>query len=233
MAGEDPVQAAKRKAGEEAAALVRDGHVVGLGTGSTAAEMIRALGRRVREESLSIVGIPTSFSAAMLARAAGIPVRSLEDVEGVDLAIDGADEVDPARNLIKGGGAAHTREKVIAAAAVTFLVVVDESKLVSRLGEKTPVPVEVIPMSLPFVLRRLRKLGGEPLLRMAQRKDGPVVTDEGNLIVDVRFGPIADPGRLEQEIDRIPGVVESGLFIGMADAVLVGVPGADEVRRIS
>ncbi|MBD3161868.1 MAG: ribose-5-phosphate isomerase RpiA [Candidatus Eisenbacteria bacterium] len=233
MSVEDPVRSAKRRAGEEAAARVRDGHVVGLGTGSTAAEMIRALGRRVRDEDLTIAGIPTSFSAAMLARAAGIPLRSLEDVEGIDLAIDGADEVDPHRNLIKGGGAAHTREKVIAEAAVTFLVVVDESKLVSRLGEKTPVPVEVIPMALPFVLRRLRQLGAEPLLRMAERKDGPVVTDEGNLIVDARFGPIEDPASLERAIDRIPGVLESGLFVGMAETVLVGVPGQDEVRQIS
>lgn len=228
----DPNLEAKRRAGIEAAGLVRSGHVVGLGTGSTSAEMIVALGRRISEEGLSIIGIPTSFSASILATQHGIPLKTLDDVPGIDIAIDGADEVDPQRNLIKGGGAAHTREKVIASNAVTFIVVVDESKMVRKLGEKTPVPVEVIPMARTPVMRRLEKLKGNPILRMAERKDGPVVTDEGNMIIDVAFGGIDDPGRLEKQINAIPGVVDNGLFVGMADTVLVGVAGSDEVRRI-
>jgi ribose 5-phosphate isomerase A len=229
----DPRKEAKRRVGVEAASTVRDGHVVGLGTGSTAAEVIVELGRRVREEGLSIVGIPTSYSAAMLAREHRIPLRSLDDVDGVDIAIDGADEVDPQRNLIKGGGAAHTREKVIASSAVTFIVVVDDSKLVDRLGVSSPVPVEVIPMALTPVLRRLRDLKGDPLVRLAERKDGPVISDEGNLIVDVRFDRIDDPAALEKAIKTIPGVLENGLFCGISDLVLVGVPGAEAIRRLS
>jgi ribose 5-phosphate isomerase A len=223
---------AKRRAGVEAAAAVRDGQVVGLGTGSTAAEMIAELGRRIREEGLSVVGIPTSFSAAMLATKHGVPIQTLDDVTGIDIAIDGADEVDPHRNLIKGGGGAHTREKVIASNAVTFIVVVDSSKLVEKLGEKCPVPVEVIPMARSPVMRALQALGGKPVLRMGVQKDGPVITDECNVIVDVWFEDIDDPARLEKQINAIPGVIENGLFVGMADLVLVGVPGEETVRRI-
>lgn len=229
----DPRLEAKRRVGIEAASNISDGHVVGLGTGSTAAEMIVELGRRVREEKLSIVGIPTSFSAAMLAREHGIPLRDLDDVDGIDVAIDGADEVDPQRHLIKGGGAAHTREKVIATAAVTFIVVVDDSKLVDRLGSTCPVPVEVIPMALRPVLRRLQELEGEPAVRMAKRKDGPVISDQGNLIVDVRFDRIEDPISLERAINQIPGVLENGLFCGLTDLIMVGTPGSESIRRIS
>ena len=233
MDQQDSDRPAKRRAGIEAASVVRDGQVVGLGTGSTAAEAIIELGRRVREEGLSIVGIPTSFSAAMLAGEHGIPIRTLDDVTGIDIAIDGADEVDPYRNLIKGGGGAHTREKVIASNAVTFILVVDSSKLVEKLGERCPVPVEVISMARSPVMRRLEALGGKPALRMSVRKDGPVITDEGNMIIDVKFDGITDPAKLEKQINAIPGVVENGLFVGMADLVLVGVPGEDAVRRIS
>ncbi len=224
METRDPQQDAKRKVGIEAARLVASGQVVGLGTGSTAAEMIRELGRRAREEGLSIAGVPTSFHAGLLAREQGIAVVALEDVERIDIAIDGADEVDPARNLIKGGGAAHTREKVIASYADRFVVVVDESKLVPRLGSRFPVPVEAIPMALPLVMRRLRDLGGVPEIRMGVRKDGPVVTDQGNLVVDARFDRIEDPAALEARINAIPGVLDNGLFVGLADLVLVATP---------
>jgi ribose 5-phosphate isomerase A len=233
MNQQDPSQLAKQRVGIEAASVVRDGQIVGLGTGSTAAVVIVELGRRVREEGLSIVGIPTSFSAAMLATKHGIPIQTLDDVTGIDIAIDGADEVDPHRNLIKGGGGAHTREKVIASNAVTFVVVVDSSKLVEKLGEDSPVPVEVISMARSPVMRRLEALGGKPVLRMSTQKDGPVITDECNMILDVKFGGIDDPAKLDRQINAIPGVVENGLFVGMADLVLVGVPGEDEVRRMS
>jgi ribose 5-phosphate isomerase A len=230
---DDPNREAKRRTAIEAASLVRTDQVVGLGTGSTAAYAIVELGRRIRDEHLRIVGIPTSYSAAHLARANGVPIRTLDDVETIDLAIDGADEVDPHRNLIKGGGGAHTREKVVASAAKLFVVVVDESKVVRSLGERMPVPTEVIPMAVSPAMRRLRDLGGNPELRMGLRKDGPVVTDEGNLILDVRFVSIPDPGEMERRINMIPGVLDNGIFVGIAGLVLIGVPGAAEIRRLS
>jgi ribose 5-phosphate isomerase A len=228
---EDLQKKAKQLAGREAAKFVKDGNVVGLGTGSTAAYGIEELGRRVKDEGLRILGIPTSYSAANLAREHGIPVGSLDDVGRVDIAIDGADEVDPLKNLIKGGGAAHTREKIVDALADLFVVVVDDSKLVSRLGEKCPVPVEVIPMALAPVMRRLRAMGGEPVLRAAIRKDGPVITDLGNFVVDVRFPVIEDPATLESNLNNIPGVLENGLFVGLTDVVVIGVCKDGSVRK--
>ena len=228
----DPAEAAKRGSGVEAARLVKQSAVVGLGTGSTTAYAIEELGRRIREEGLKIVGVPTSYQAAELARRMGIPLRTLDDVERIDIALDGADEVDPEKNLIKGGGAAHTREKVIDSIAEYFVVVVDDSKLVNRLGEKWPVPVEVIPMALAPVMRRLRELGGVPILREAVKKDGPVITDQGNFVVDVQFPPITDPGDLDLKLNGIPGVVENGLFVRLADLVIVGVRRDGTVRRI-
>lgn len=231
MAADDPKAGVKRRVGIEAARMVSDGAVVGLGTGSTAAFAIEELGRRIREEGLSIVGVPTSFSAAMLARQHGVPLRTLDDVERIDVAIDGADEVDPARNLIKGGGAAHTREKVIDYLAGRFIVVVDESKLVPYLGATFPVPLEVIPMAIAPVLRALEKLGAQPAVRMAVKKDGPVISDQGNFIVDARFARIDEPARLEATLNNIPGVVENGIFAGAADVVLVGMSDG-AIRRI-
>ncbi len=228
----DLAEAAKRLAGKEAAKLVNDGAVVGLGTGSTAAHAIEELGRRIREEGLSILGIPTSYQAADLARRNGIPVRTLEDVDRVNIALDGADEVDPKRDVIKGGGGAHTTEKVIDALAEFFVAMIDDSKLVNRLGEKCPVPVEVIPMALAPVMRRLEAMGGNPILRAAVKKDGPVITDQGNLIVDVRFPAIEDPGDLESTLNNIPGVVENGLFVGLVDLVIIGNRGDGTIKRM-
>ncbi len=223
---------AKKLSGREAAKLVKDGAVVGLGTGSTAAYAIEELGRRVQEEGLNILGIPTSYQAADLARRNRIPVRTLDDLDRVDIAIDGADEVDPVRNLIKGGGAAHTREKVIDTLADFFVVAIDDSKLVNRLGEKCPVPVEVIPMALVPVMRRLEAMGGKPVLRTAVKKDGPVITDQGNFVVDVRFLSIEDPEALESTLNNIPGVVENGLFVNLTNLVVVGNSADGTVKRI-
>jgi ribose 5-phosphate isomerase A len=227
------VTQAKQAVGQQAAQLVQSGMVVGLGTGSTAAFMIQALGERIRRGELQQVrGIPTSFQAMVLARQAGIPLTTLDEVAGVDLAIDGADEVDPQKNLIKGGGAAHTREKIVASWAQELVVVVDGSKLVERLGSKFPVPVEVLPMAVVPVMRALERLGGRPELRMAVKKDGPVITDQGNMVVDVTFAAIPDPAGLEARINHIPGVLENGLFVGLAGRVLVGevVNGQPQVR---
>lgn len=218
-------QAAKRAAGEAAAALVTDGMRLGLGTGSTTAEALRAIGERIRAEGLSVSGVPTSFAAERLAREYGIPVIGLEDVERLDLALDGADEVlphDSGFHLIKGRGAAHTREKVVAAQADRFVVLVDASKMVRRLGEKMPVPVEVLPMALPAVERALRHLGAIPELRTGAKKDGPVVTDQGFWVIDARFSVIEDPEALDRALRAIPGVLDHGLFTGMATDILVG-----------
>ncbi len=219
----EQIKQLKQLVGTAAAQRVTSGMVVGLGTGSTTAFAITALGERLKNgEITDIVGIPTSFQAAVLAKKHGIPLTTLDEVEHIDIAIDGADEVDPHKNLIKGGGAAHTREKVIDSLAQLFLVVVDESKLVERLGSTFPVPVEVLPMAVAPVTRALTKLGGVPELRMGVKKDGPVITDQGNMVLDVKFDAIPDPAQLEQQINNIPGVLENGLFVGLAHEILVG-----------
>jgi len=226
------LEEAKRRAAEEAVKLVEDGMVVGLGTGSTAAYFIEALGRRVKE-GLRVKGVPTSFQAYLKALEVGVPTVRLEEVTTIDLAVDGADEVDLALNLLKGMGAALAREKVVDSMALQLVVVVDETKVVRRLGEKKPVPVEVLPFAYSYVAKKLRELGGEPRLRMAgEVKDGPVVTDNGNFILDARFPPIQRPAELEEEIKRIPGVVEVGIFTGLARKVFVGSPkGVKELTK--
>ena len=223
---------AKKAAGEKVAAMVEPGMRLGLGTGSTAAWAIRALGRRVREEGLRVVGVPTSYAAEQLARAEGIPLVTLADVEELDLAFDGADEVSPELNLIKGRGAAHTREKVVASLARRFVVLVDASKLVDRLGTRWPVPIEVLPMAAEPVLRQLRRMGAEPVLRMGKCKDGPVVTDQGFWVIDAHFpGGIDDPHALAVTLSTMPGVLDHGLFLGLATDVLVGQANG-QVRHI-
>ena len=222
---------AKRAAGSAAADLVESGMRLGLGTGSTTAFAIEAIGRRVQDEGLDVSGVPTSFAAERLARQHGVPLVSLEEIgldtlgataHALDLALDGADEVSPDLALIKGRGAAHVREKVIAALAARFVVLADESKMVTRLGLKMPVPVEVLPMAEASVAWALRGLGAEPELRMGERKDGPVVTDQGLWVLDAHFDGIDAPAALASEMDHIPGVLGHGLFVGLATDVLVG-----------
>lgn len=221
-AGVDPVKVMKQEVGRLAASRVQSGAIVGLGTGSTAAFMIQFLGDRLRSGELKdIKGIPTSFQASVLAKQYGIPLTTLDEVDRIDIAIDGADEVDPQKNLIKGGGAAHTREKIVDGLAEQFIVVVDSSKLVDRLGA-FPLPIEVLPMAMTPVMKAIEKLGGQPEIRMAVKKDGPVITDQGNLIIDVKFGTIDNPAELEKTLNNIPGVLDNGLFVGVADIVLVG-----------
>ncbi len=213
----------KQMVGIAAAQRVKSGMIVGLGTGSTAAFMIQELGARLAAGDLKdIVGIPTSFESIVLGKKFGVPIRTLDDVSTIDIAIDGADEVDPVKNLIKGGGAAHTREKVVDTLAEVFIVVVDSSKLVEKLGSTFAVPVEVIPMALAPVTRAIEKLGGIPTLRMGVKKAGPVITDQGNMVIDVKFANIPNPLQLEHDLNNIPGVLENGLFIGVTDVVLVG-----------
>jgi ribose 5-phosphate isomerase A len=218
----------KEAAGRAAAKLVRDGDIVGLGTGSTAYFAVVALGERVKA-GLKIIGIPTSVHTADLARAVGIPLTTMDDHPEIDITIDGADEVDPKLNLIKGGGGALTREKVVASASKKMVVVADSGKIVSVLG-KFPLPVEVIAFARTVVERKIVSLGGSPKLRV--KTDGsPFVTDNGNQILDCSFGKIADPPALARELNGMPGVVEHGLFIGLAKLVLVGTGSAvAEVR---
>ncbi|GAA0669716.1 ribose-5-phosphate isomerase RpiA [Natronoarchaeum mannanilyticum] len=218
--------AAKRRAGESTADAVEDGQVVGLGTGSTAAHAIRAIGDAVAD-GLDVRGVPTSFQSRQLAIEAEIPLVELDEVDGVDLAIDGADQV-AGGQLIKGGGAAHAREKIVDAAADRLLVVVDPGKLADRLDRS--VPVEVLPAARPVVEDRLATLGGEPTLRSAERKDGPVVTDNGNVVLDCEFGAIDAPADLAAELSSVPGVVEHGLFVNLADEIHVGREDGVDVR---
>jgi len=220
---------AKRLAGEAAAELVKSNMVVGLGTGSTVAWTIKRLGERVKEEGLNFLGIPTSFQAENLAIASGIRLTTLNQHPVLDLAIDGADQVDANLFVIKGGGAAHTREKVVACSAKRFVIVADESKYVPKLT--WPVPVEVLPFALRLVERRLTELGGKPVLRQGVRKDGPVITDNGNFVMDVDFGAIVDPAALAAKISPIPGVVEHGIFNNLDELYLAKADGVEIIKK--
>lgn len=220
----------KKITGYEAAAEVLDGQVIGLGTGSTTHYFIEKLGMRLQEEELAdIMGIPTSYQSFFLAKDWNIPVTTLEEHD-VDIAVDGADEVDPAMNLIKGGGAAHTLEKIVDYSADRFIVIVDDSKMLKTLGE-FPVPVEVIPAASRIVSKILEDMGAATSIRMAERKDGPVITDNGNFVIDAEFGLLNDPEDLEIELNSIPGVVENGIFSGVVDQVFVGTP--EGIKKIS
>ncbi|MGD9935909.1 MAG: ribose-5-phosphate isomerase RpiA [Methanoregulaceae archaeon] len=202
-------EAPKRAAGYAAADLVKTGSAVGLGTGSTVRFAMERLAERMRN-GLSCVGVPTSHQTAMRARALGIPLASLNDAPHLAIAIDGADQVDPGLRLIKGRGAALTREKCVAAAADRLVIVVDEGKLTDQLSVQ--VPIEVLPFACTMVTDRLVHLGGSGRVREGTAKDGPVVTDNGGLVIDWSFGPIEDPAGLEALIERIPGVVTAGIF---------------------
>ena len=222
-AAADPVKLMKQEVGRAAANLIQSNSIVGLGTGSTTAYAIQFIGERLKSgEIKDIVGVPTSFQAEVLSKQYGIPLTTLDAIDHIDIAIDGADEVDPHKNLIKGGGAAHTREKVVDYLANEFIVVIDSGKLVDKLGSVFAVPVEVIPMAVTPVMNAIAKLGGKPELRMGVKKAGPVVTDQGNLVVDVKFDDLPDPVNLEKTLNNIPGVLENGIFVNCADKVLIG-----------
>lgn len=225
--------AARQRVAVAALELVADGMAIGLGSGDTARRFISALGTRVRERGLSLTCVATSEETAAHARACGLEVRPLPDVAVLDVAFDGADEVDPALDLIKGGGGAQTRERIVAASAASFVVLVDAGKLVSVLGVRFPVAVEVVPEAVRLVARRLEALGATPARRGAREDDAvPFITDLGHWILDARFPRITDPAALSAALDAIPGVVGHGLFAGLATLVLVGELAAPEVRRL-
>jgi ribose 5-phosphate isomerase A len=215
--------AAKRNAAYAAAEHVKDGMVIGLGSGTTAAYAIMALGERRKHENLQILGIPSSYQAFQLAVLNGIAVTTLEEHPIIDVNIDGADQIDPQLNLIKGMGAALAREKIVAASSLHNIFAADEKKKVNALGEGNhPVPLEVLPFAIALVQRRIQALGGSPLLRETKGKLGPVISDNGNAIMDATFGVIKDPTVLAYQLKMIPGVVETGLFIGLTDIVYLG-----------
>lgn len=235
MSEQDTAKLMKQQVGKAAADRVQSGTIVGLGTGSTTAYALQYIGERIAKGELKdIKGIPTSFQAEVLAKQYNIPLTTLDDVDHIDIAIDGADEVDPNKNLIKGGGAAHTREKIVDCLATQFIVVVDSTKLVEKLGSTFLLPVEVIPMAKTPVMNAIEKLGGKPTLRMGVKKAGPVITDQGNFVIDVKFDNIENPAELEKILNNIPGVLENGLFVGVADVILVGeiINGQPNVREI-
>jgi ribose 5-phosphate isomerase A len=214
---------AKALVGKRAAEMVADGMAVGLGTGSTSVMFIKALGERV-QAGLKIRCVASSESSAELGRSLGMEVVTLTELPELDLYIDGADEVAPGLALIKGGGAALLREKIVASAAKKFVCVVDQSKIVEKLG-KFPLPVEIIKMALPLVERRLQDLELNPTLRMKKDGSGPLLTDEQNYILDCACGVIEEPEETAAEIRNIVGVVEHGLFLGMASVVLIAGDG--------
>jgi ribose 5-phosphate isomerase A len=223
------VEEAKRKAALEAVKHVRDGFIVGLGSGSTAAYAIAALGKRIRSENLNILGIPTSYQAFLLAVKHRIAVTTLEEHLTINLTIDGADQIDANLNLIKGMGGALAREKIVASASKQNIIIADESKKVKVLGENDhPVPIEVLPFAISRVKRKIEEIGGKPILREGKGKVGPVITDNGNVIMDAAFGPIDKPATLEEKLKMISGVVETGLFVGLADMAYLGTSSAVE-----
>lgn len=229
MAAKADQQTLKQAAGEEAAKTVKDGQVVGLGTGSTVEWTIKALGRRVADEGLDIIGIPTSERSARLAEELNIRLTTLDEHPHVDITIDGADEVDRDFDLVKGGGGALTREKIVAAASKHEIIVVDPSKMVARLAKAFPLPVEVVPMAVPTVRLELESLGCEVQRRVVGGK--PFKTDNGMAILDARFPQgVEDKKATEAEIDLLPGVLENGLFLGLCHEVIVGHP--DGVKRL-
>jgi len=221
----DWVEKAKKNAALEAVKHVKDDFVIGLGSGSTVAYAIEEIGNRTKREGLRVLGVPTSYQAFMSAVEREIPITTLEEHPVLDLTIDGADQIDEELNLIKGMGGALTREKIVANASKELIIVADENKKVKVLGENNhPVPIEVIPFAAKPVMRKIKEMGGTPVLRESRGKVGPVITDNGNVIIDADFGLLQNPTELELKLKSIPGIVETGLFIKMADVVYIGKP---------
>jgi ribose 5-phosphate isomerase A len=223
------IEGAKRNAALEAVKHVKDGFVVGLGSGSTASYAIEEIGNSVKKGKLHVQGVPTSYQAFMLAVKSKIPVTSLEEHPTLDVTIDGADQIDNELNLIKGMGGALAREKIVASASQKLIIAADERKKVKMLGENNhPIPVEVLPFAASPIMQRIREMGGTPVVREGRGKVGPVITDNGNIIMDISFGTIPKPAELERRLKLVPGVVETGLFIKMADIAYIGKPHAVE-----
>lgn len=217
------IEEAKRNAAAEAAKQVKDNFVIGLGSGSTSAYAIQEIGNRMKREEIHVLAVPTSYQAFTLAVEHGIPITTLEEHLTLNLTIDGADQIDDELNLIKGMGGALTREKIVASASKKLIIVADERKKVKFLGENNhPVPIEVLPFATPIIMQKMKEMGGKPILRESNRKVGPVITDNGNVIIDVNFGIIHEPEEVDRKLKSLPGIVETGLFVKTADLVYIG-----------
>jgi ribose 5-phosphate isomerase A len=225
----DPIQQEKQNSALAAVKHVKNDFIVGLGSGSTAAFAIQALGERIKQENLHIMGIPTSYQAFLLAIEYKIPITTIDEHPVIDLTIDGADQITPELNLIKGMGAAMAREKIVAAASKLNIIIVDQQKKVKYLGERGQVvPIEVLPFAISLVKEKLVTIGAKPLVREGTGKLGPVITDNGNAILDTAFGEIENPAKLAIKVKMVPGVVETGFFLGLTDIAYVGVSGSVE-----
>lgn len=211
----------KKMSAKAALEQIKDGMIIGMGSGSTVMHLISFMGQRIKNEEIDILAVPTSYDTAQVCISSGIRLTTLDEHPSLTLAVDGADEVDPNLNLIKGGGAALTKEKIVGCAAKLFVILVDEGKLVKTLGEKSPLPLEVLPFAKSTVLNKLKEFG-TPQVRMSNKKLGPVVTDNGNFIIDILDLKISDYNKMEKQFNAIPGVIENGLFVNMADIVYVG-----------
>lgn len=216
------LESAKRRAAAAALEMVQEGMKLGLGTGSTAKHLVELLAERVDREGLQVRCCATSKETAELAEYLGIRIESIDDLGELDLAIDGADEIDPALHLVKGGGAAHFREKIVESAAKRFVVIADSTKIVSALGTTRKIPLELLSFGLGSTVRRLEALGAKVTVRL--RDGDPWISDNGNPIYDADFGPVADPAGLAARLDGVCGVLEHGLFVGMAEVAFVAYP---------
>ncbi len=219
---------AKDRAARAGAECVRDGMIVGLGSGTTAALMIRYLADRIASERLSIIGVPTSATTAALALGLGIPLRDLDEVDRLDISLDGADEIDPQFRMIKGRGGALLREKIVASASADRVTMITAEKRVAHLGRAMPIPVEVSTFGLLHTERRIRALGGSTAIRRAP--DGALtLTDGGNALIDCHFADLEDPAPLDQRLQCVSGILDTGLFIGLCDTLIVGTDEGVEV----
>jgi ribose 5-phosphate isomerase A len=220
---QDWVENAKKSAALEAVKHVENKTVIGLGSGSTAAYAIEAIGNKIKHEALRVLGVPTSYQALTLAVKHKIPLTTLEEHPTLDLTIDGADQIDEELNLIKGMGGALAREKVVATASRKLIIIADETKKVNLLGENNhPVPIEALQFAVPLIVRNIGEYGGKPAIREGTKKVGPVITDNGNIIIDAFFGLIPRPAELDHRLKELPGVVETGLFVKMAHVAYLG-----------
>lgn len=227
----EQIEKAKKKAAYAAVKHVKNDFIVGLGSGTTAAYAIKALGEKIDREHLNVLAVPTSYQAFLLAIQYGITLTTLEENPKLDVTIDGADQIDQNLNLIKGMGAALAREKIVASTSKQNIIIADSTKKVTRIGQNNhPIPVEILTFAMAPVQQRIKAIGGRPILREAKSKLGPVITDNGNVIIDAFFGTISNPAELEKKLKQIPGVVENGLFINLSDIAYVGT--ATTVEKI-
>ncbi|MHA1713775.1 MAG: ribose 5-phosphate isomerase A [Candidatus Ranarchaeia archaeon] len=225
------IQKAKQQSAFAASEYIKSGQIIGIGSGTTVSFLVEQLRKNILDGLLSdICCIPASYQSELELRRAKIPIGSLYDYPEPDITIDGADEIDNQFNLIKGGGAALTREKILASAARQFIIVADYQKKVDKLGLRWAVPMEVIPFGLGFVYSEISKLGAKPVLRIAKQKNGPIITDNGNFIIDAKFQDISSPQKIARKLKAIPGIIEHGLFCDMVDVACIGYP--DHVESV-